>query len=46
MVEGWYDFFVVGDWVVFFEYDEGKVFIYGIFFWYFIIERKVVGKFM
>lgn len=32
------DLFVVGDWVVIFEYDEGKVLIYVVFFCYIVLE--------
>lgn len=39
------DLFVVGDWVVIFEYDEGKVLIYVVFFCYIVLEWQVVGKF-
>jgi len=42
--ESRYDFPVVGDWVSFSEYDEGKALIHAIFPRTSIIERQAVGK--
>lgn len=39
-----YDFPVVGDWVAFSEYDEGKALIHAIYPRTSLLERKAVGK--
>lgn len=41
--ESRYDFPAVGDWVAFYEYDEGKALIHAVFPRYSLIERKAVG---
>jgi len=42
--ESRYDFPVVGDWVAFSEYDQGKALIHAIFPRSSILQRKAVGK--